>query len=51
MVGVVLELSTPSTSQHAAPDLGYLDNTTNDRLQVRIVAKDAIRGIMKHAGG
>lgn len=47
----VRTVSAPSTSQHTASDLRYLDNITNEGLQVRIVAKDAIQRIMKHPGG
>jgi len=47
----VQAVSAPSASQRTAPDLRYSDNITNGRLQVRIVAKDAIRRITKHPGG
>lgn len=40
-----------SASQHSTLGLRLLDNTLNDGLQVRTVAKDAVQRIMKNPGG
>ena len=42
---------TVSASQHSTLGLRLLDNTLNDGLQVRTVAKDAVQRIMKNPGG